>query len=474
MVSPSTPNSWAGKKLFERWVGTSNTVGQAFKQTEREVKNHFDSGDDGFGSYWVAEYNLYGDPKFGQVASMGSLGTFAEAETPPAQIDISIPPVQVTSLEGYDQVWIPGGGFTMENDMPQLPTYVVTIPIPEGWQVWNVTLVSKGDASIFEGLNIPAVHVVYDTTVLLQKASEEGYPEGVFPEKEYSWELTEGNLGHQSLVIRICPAKYNMLTAQLQSWELYTFAINSSRSAAVIRDAQIASRTLALEETLRVETRIDLTDQDRIDVFLDGVIRSCTTGKVVGGVAIQNMHIAGPTYTTVSWEVENVTSGAYALDLHLTDKEGRPIDHESVRFWVGRCHVNVTSVAVEPVNAVINGLVTVSFAVSSGSDTETHGRAFAWLMDDLGRKVLESSCNVTIAPAGSTHIRQGFALEDLQEGRYWIAVYAALNSEPSEIRYVQINIAEGTWLVPLAAGFLLLFRRGKGKAFEAKAAMMLR
>jgi len=461
MVSPTDINSWAAMRLLVRWVNTARTIGQAFKQVERDVTDHFGGLTYGeFGKFWVAEYNLYGDPKFGKAAGAGSLATLSAPENPQTEIEVQIPQLEISTQDGHHFVSLPGGGFTMEQGMPQLPTYVFTLTVPSGWKVNDVVLVGKRGESIFEGIDLPPLQVVNGSAGLALRSGEEGYPEGTYPSQLYSWNLVEGDLGQQTLVLHICPVTYNMLTARLVFWQEFSFQVNYSRSVATIAEAQADARVYRVGDEAKIEVSIDLNEGKEVEVVIYGSVRSCESAQPFNGTKLQKLIIRGRTYASVTWEVSGVQAGGYVLDLFLTDAEGNLLDSRAVRFWVGVPGTSMVSVSADPGIVAPNGSVTATVSLSNGGDLEGRGDAVVWIMDGLGATVAQSELNLTaIPPHSTTDLKHTFDLPGLADGEYWIGVWAMLEGVPAGSEYARFMVPESLPTIVCLAAIACLANR---------------
>ncbi len=461
MVSPTTVNSWAGKRLLSNWVDTPRTIGQAFKQTERDVTDHFGGVTHGeFGKFWVAEYNLYGDPKFGKVPEVGSLTSLSAPENPQTEIEVQIPQLEISMQDGHHIISLPGGGFTMEQGMPQLPTFVFTQTVPSGWKVNDVALVEKRGESISEGIGLPPLQVVNGSAGLAFGSGEEGYPEGIYPSGLYNWNVVEGDLGQQTLVIYICPVTYNMLTAQLVFWQEFSFQVNYSRSVATIAEAQTDTRVYGLGDEAKIEVSIDLNEGKEIEAVLYGSVRSSESAQPFDGTKLEKLVIRGRTYASLTWEVSGVQAGGYVLDLFLADAQGNLLDSRAVRFWVGVPGTSMVSVSANPEFVAPDGSVTATVSLLNDGDVQARGDGVVWIMDGLGRTVAQSELNLTaIPPHSTTSLEHTFDLSRLADGEYWIGVWAMVDGAPAGSEYARFMVPEFLPIAVCLAAIVLANRK---------------
>lgn len=205
-LSPIPHNSTAGKQFFQTW-DASETIGKAFTDLKRSLWSS-----DKWWQFWIAEYNLYGDPKYGAASSIVA----GVAPTIPAQplssLDVTIPDYTVSTREGLDYVEIPNGSLVLEEDKPQTPSYAVTVDYASGYKVQAVSLDTRSGLSSSSGLSLPKTVMDWasSSTALARAPADAGW----FPAKDYDWHVLDNADGSSRLVVTLYPFFYNAATTE--------------------------------------------------------------------------------------------------------------------------------------------------------------------------------------------------------------------------------------------------------------------
>ncbi len=456
MVSPTNINSWVGERFFENWVDTGRDLGQAFRKTERDVRNHFHGRRHGeFGDYWVAEYNFYGDPKFGAIPSTGSMASLAGGSGPPSEVIIDVPELQVEYDDGNHVLSIPGGTPNMEAGMPQLPVYTCTIPIPHQWIVNKVALESKREGLRLEGIELPPA-LVTNGSIALGSDPGSDYPEGIYPAVDFEWEVFEEHGNSRSLALTVFPVRYDMLTANLTFWDQFVFAINSSPKSVFLSDIEFDLVDQGEEETLWVEVEIDSIGER--EIILGGTVGPLGTGNRTGGFKLQNLEVSGKTFARMELELPEMESGGYMAEIMVMDLQGRVLDLRGARFWVGEWPVNVTGLEVTddiPPGACLNATI----GIENSGEVQLNGTARLWVLDDMGRETdIMTEQEVGIMPGELVLFNRSLDIGRLGEGRYFLAGCVSTRGRPSRHVYGEFLVAEEPLVVALAVLLLLAGR----------------
>ena len=457
MVSPNQLNDYASNKLFDNWIDTDRTLGEAFKETEKDVRNRYTNYEWGsFGKFWVAEYNYYGDPKFGSFGGISSPAELGDNPEPTTQLTVDIPDLVISSEGENDTVNLPGGIPNTRSGYPQVPAFSTSLPVPSGWRVVNLSLVSTAQPETYEDLNIPPAEVFIDGGGLGTLAS---YGEGWYPDTDFDWEVLEEE-GTQELVITVFPAAYNALIAQLRFTDRYDFHIHYAQSQLDLVDAYMESFTFAPGEEMNVEVEIENRSGEDVWAILEGTIRSCIGGDPIDGILLNQIDIKGRTLVSVNWSVGQVEDGGYALDLVLRDEMDNPVGSRTLRFWVSRSSLNITSMSIEPGSACPGGSVDVSVSLQNAGSSTVDGKEWFWVYDSEGKRVFESAGNITdIPPNTVTSFSRSIDLSGMHTGKYDVGYFAILNGQVLESRFASFSVGEMPPLLLLMVLFASLVTR---------------
>jgi hypothetical protein len=459
MVSPTNVNSWAGERFFENWIGTGRDLGEAFKRTERDVRTHFHGVTHGeFGDFWVAEYNLYGDPKFGAVGSTGSISGLAAGSEPPSELTIDVPDLEVDYGIGYHTLSIPGGTTTMEEGMPSLPVYTSTIDIPAGWTVQDVTLRSKRESLSFRNMDIPPTRVTNGSLSFPVEGHDAVYPEGVYPDSDFAWECFDDG-GATSLAITVFPVRYDMLTANLTFWDRYVFDIQCSRRSVLISEVALERGGYDTGDTLGVEVLLECPDGFGEEVILGGTVRAYSMGDEIDGFDLQHLQVSGPTYAEMVWQVAGIESGGYVAEIEIRDLDGVLLDSRGVRFWTGMSEVNITDIQVSPGQLPIGGTLNATMRLENSGDSGLSGTSWLWVLDHEGRETgIVVSGPIEVKPGEVITVAQPLDTDTLDFGSYHVVGRAMLGGTPTGYVSTEFSVPDSVLAAALVVFFLLIGR----------------
>ncbi len=157
-LSERGTNDYASKYFFRNW-SIDQSAGVALNNAKIAAWD-----DDGptydHGKLWAFEYQLYGDPKFGQLTGAKEVAaSFPNPTVPAAALQVNIPDYEVAHVDGYDRVSIPGGLLRLEAGCYEIPYWQVQLDYPKGTRVSTVTLSSLSSPVITTGLTPDHHHV---------------------------------------------------------------------------------------------------------------------------------------------------------------------------------------------------------------------------------------------------------------------------------------------------------------------------
>jgi hypothetical protein len=219
-----------------------------------------------------------------------------------------------------------------------------------------------------------------------------------------------------------------------------------------IVDAYMDSYTLSPGDDLSIEVEITSKSEEEVWTVLEGTIRTSMHPSPVDGVELQQIDVIGNTFVAIDWSVGQLDQGGYALDLVLRDEYGNPLDSRTLRFWVGRPSLNITSIQVDPGAVPAGGKVDVGVSLQNSGDLPVDGTAWIWIYNSLGRRVHESMENLTtIMPNVVASHTESIDLSGLDPGTYHVRYFAILDESPLESRLASFDISEGLVIIVLGA-----------------------
>ena len=354
-VSANWQNHDAGIAFFKSYWFPGRSVGEAFTLFERDVWPA-----SWLWKFWVSEYNIYGDPKFGVAVYGGTRGASSYGtrqftpSVPASKLVLEIPDYEVTNLYGIDYVTIPGGDLWLEIGDYQLPYYTKTLDFPVGYRVQDVLLKERSGLVTNSGLNLPVNNFVFeyeteDGGIEIIRSTKVPGTEGWFPEKEFDWEIIENTDGTSTLVLMIYPFYYNLGTTDVHFYKNYKFEIDYTESTVEITEANLDDNEYTPGEVVNVDVELYNSGSNTESVLLSAEIESYIAATFYDGLALKALDLQpGGTYVSLSWDTTGFDDGDYMVNLLVKDGLGDVLDTKLVKFRLGISQGEITDFSVEP------------------------------------------------------------------------------------------------------------------------------
>ncbi len=340
-ISNRPQNDFASKYFFRHWPA-DQSAGVAFNKARIAVWD-----DDGAtydnGKLWAYEYQLYGDPKFGQLTSAkpaaSSAAPIAPAPAMPvATLQVNVPDYVVEHVDGYDRVSLPGGMLRLEPGRYEVPYWQVTVDYPKGTRVSTVTLTSLATPVITTGL-----HLITTTYQMDCEGCAELPPPPLMDtaswvpplDPKYEWSIDVNTDGSTTLYLKVYPFFYNAASTDVQFYPDFTFNIDTYAVPISI----VALSTDATVYPLNGSGRIELLLQNtgaQADTFIDAAIVQPASGDVVSGLLLKSVHaLSGTASIDLPFDGTGIAAGQYALRVRVLDGEGRIMDSAMADVTLG-------------------------------------------------------------------------------------------------------------------------------------------
>ncbi|MBN2132630.1 MAG: hypothetical protein JW741_24225, partial [Sedimentisphaerales bacterium] len=340
-VSPGTENDASGPALLRNW-GPDETIGEALAAYKRDKV-----GDSNWWRFWVTEYNLYGDPKFGALGGGGAMMSAAaepEAPAPSAHADValtqaddispielSIPDYRVEPVGELDHVTIPEGDLIFEQGRPAVPYCAVTRHLEPGILVQDVRLVERGDLQTTDGLVLPLANCVPDLEGYIATEAVPTFA-GWFPTKTYDWNVVPNGDGSSTLRLRVYPFFYNRTTTEARFWRQFTFALETVASPVQVRALWTDKAIYEVGQTVTVGLKVESTG-DPADAVVNAVVRRYGTDEKLAGLLLESLDaLTGAASFSSDWDSANAAPGICYVDVTIADLAGRILERRTALF----------------------------------------------------------------------------------------------------------------------------------------------
>nr|QNO54193.1 Tol-Pal system protein TolB [Methanosarcinales archaeon ANME-1 ERB7] len=447
--SGRSANNDAGKKFFNRWIDSPKSLGQAFKETKRELGTSND-----YKRLWVLEYNLYGDPKYGSSASdsadsISSSTTLSQKASwqPISSFEVTVPDYEVTTIDGLDHVEIPDGQLLLVPDMSMVPYYVTSIDYTSGYEVDDVVLTERSGLTIATGLDLPIVSMDpgADGSEKLETPSESTGAEW-YPEEEYHWEVIENPNGSTTLLVMMYPFYYNPLTTDVEFYKNYKFEINYTTSNVEIAALRTDKDTYQQGDDVLVNLWLN-NSGDAQDVLVDAVVKAGGSGEIASGLLLQTLRgFEGIASFSPHWDSSGVDPGYYFVEVTLKDISGDVLDRTTEMFRLGISFGKITSFTATPECFDIGDEIEIEMAFENNGTVKITGTAVIRVLNSTGYATEEFRHNVTnLTPSGSVSFSDAWDTSGAEAvSSYTIIGYVLYDSRSTDPAAVTVrNIVMG-------------------------------
>jgi hypothetical protein len=423
--SPMSVNAVCGIDLYGGGI-TSDAAGKLLLNVKR---NYWDKGK--VYQFWSAEYNFYGDPKYG-----AGLNTLAGIElvqdtaaatpipTPPASLSVEVPMYEVNTIEDLDYAQIPGGAVWLEPGDYQIPYYSVVVPMPAGARVQDVTLAQKSDLQTAFGIRLPVA--VADKSCCadprLGAADAGNLP---FAGKDYAWKVVGNPDGSANLIIDMYPFVYNPLTAGVAFYRTYRFELQTSQSPLSITALEVPGAEHRLGEPALVNLTINNQGEPQ-DVAVNAVVKRAGGGDSVGGLLLRTLQdLAGAASFTAAWDSAGAAPGVYEVEVTLSDPQGSILEQRAVTFLLGVAGGELSDFSVTPARFDVGDVLRIAYSFQNTGDLPATGAITLRVSDSTGAPITQFIHELEgVEPGSTVGFSDEWASAGAPAGRYFFTLQA--------------------------------------------------
>jgi hypothetical protein len=406
----------------------------------KEVKRQFGGFE---GKYWSAEYNYYGDPKYGSSSTVGpSVSTAAGPVTAPVSTTVVVEDYEVVSINGEDHVEIPDGDALFEPGKPIVPIYATDIPYPAGYQVQDVILVERSGLVTTTGLHLPTYTVECDTALRAQPGSASAAQEiGWWPDSgPFDWHVSDMPDGSSILTLRLFPFRYDALTTDVEFYKQHRFEIQVITSALTIETLETDKHVYAQGDVVHLDFQLKNTGDAR-DVIVEVSARPENWEEAADGLLLENLEgLSGAAVFSTQWDSTGFEPGYTSIDVLIRDSQGHVLDRAMERFRLGIYAGEVTTFTVAPEAFEAGDTVDVSLVFSNTGTVPLTGTAIIQVQDGAGEVVEQFDHSFEdLAPGNSLSFDEGWDTTGIGLGTYQVIGYVSYDARITEPRIVVVS-----------------------------------
>jgi len=448
-ISYGEQNTEAGKWFFENWDDDED-IGTVFTQLER---NKWDNGTNW--KYWVWEYNLYGDPKFGKltITKEQKEPKWAKRQIPTPSLDVEIPDYVVTTRDNLDYVRIPDGDLWLEKDTYQVPFYSVSLDYPQGYRVQDVTLTNRSGLVTDTGLHLP-ITKMYRGAKGSNANRNSSPPQGWFPalDTQYEWRVVENPDKTTTLIITMYPFYYDGQTTDVQFYKNYSFAIDYISTDVRLAIVRTDKAAYPQGESVRIDMGVNNTGGAQ-DVIVSTILKPYGSDTMIDSLPLSTLkNLSGYATFSDQWDSTGFNPGYYAAEVTLKDTSGNVLDTKAHMFRLGISSGEVASLTGLPASFDPGDTITLSMNFKNTGTIPITGSAIIKVKDQSGTTIREFKHPVTgLIPTTSITFDDTWDTTNEQEGVYTILSYVLFDSKSSEAMTTTISSLSDGDVAPLGS-----------------------
>jgi hypothetical protein len=428
-------NNAAARNFFDRWIGSLDSVAKAFRDFKRDFNNRIGR------RYWIAEYNLYGDPKYGSIPAGATALSMPEITVsgPITSLEVVVPDYEITTTLGItDHVTIPGGGILLEPDQPVVPFYTVDVDYPSGYRVQDVILTGRSGLTTTTGLYLPGWTIAWDWATSGVSPLDSG--DGWWPEETFEWSIRENVDGSSTLVVTVYPFYYNPLTTNAEFYKNHSFDILVSSSTVEVTSLTTDENAYPQGDDVSIDLWLNNSGAAQ-DVIVQAVVKAAGSGEVVDGLLLHSLKaLTGMASFSSQWDSTGFEPGYYYVEAEVRDTAGNVLHRKLEQFRLGVCSGEVTTFTATPTFFDIGDTIDVSLVFSNAGTVPITGTAVIQVQDETGGIAQEFRHDVVnLAPASSIAFDDAWHTSGASEGPYRIVGYVLYDSRATSIEVVTVS-----------------------------------
>jgi hypothetical protein len=443
-------NSQASRGFLENW-NSGDSIGDTFYDLKKTKYSSAGKGTETllWWKMWLHQYNLYGDPKFG--ATTGDLvkaSTFATEtppnsaeetppnsteETPPISLEVEVPDYDVTTIEGFDYVEIPGGHLLLESGEYQIPYYSVSVDYPKGHRVQDVILIDRSGLVTDTGFKIP-ISVMSRNSSPDGERTYSGSSNSWIPDKKHEWQTIDNPDGSTTLVIAMFPFYYNPATTDVQFYKNYSFEISYVFSSVEITNLVTDSHDYEPGTTITINVGVDNLGEAQ-DVVINTFIIQYGSDEIVDSLASRTVdNLSRETSCLIEWNSTGVAPGYYYVEATANDVVGNLLDRETEMFRLGISSGEITGFSVTPELFDIGDSINIILAFSNTGTVNIKGTAVAEVQDKDGKVIKQFRHDFTdLTAADSVIFDDTWDTSGAVGGLYRIVGYVLYDAKSTDV-----------------------------------------
>jgi hypothetical protein len=464
-VSPVKKNMQMGLWFYKHDWSTSSeeAIGRAFIQLEKDFYDEWDYYD--WYKFWIAEYNYYGDPKFGasDPTPLDAAGVAMAPLTPTTSLNIQVPTYVVTpTVDGFDHVEIPDGRMILEEGLHEVPYWITSIDYAPGYRVQGVDLTLRSGQVLTTGLNLPVASMTHSALVA---PSADGFTQTLTLTEDdewfvpldqvYEWHVTQNPDGSSTLTIQVFPFHYQPATTNVEWYDTFDFEIDVISNTVAVDHFSLDKATYAPGDMVQAEMWLS-NGGDAQDLIMVPTIRNLVTNEVIDGEELDTLYDVSGAYSYYSfeWDSSGFEPGQYVLWVDVLDADGNLLYTTGEMFQLGSISAEVTAFDASHDFFQPGDDIDLSLTVSNTGHLPLDGEVII-MVQPSGVATATATFTHTVtglAPGAGLTFEPTWDTSGIDRGDYRILGYVKYESKATEIETIEVSSLRYVYLPLVVAG----------------------
>ena len=194
---------------------------------------------------------------------------------------------------------------------------------------------------------------------------------------KYAWEIETNSDGSTTLILKVFPFFYNVVSTDVQFYTDFTFDVATYPAPLSIVSLKTDKDTLPLNGDVTLNLVLANTGAPT-DTFVSAALRQIGNNALVAGLPLKAVHgLSGTASLAIEWNSAGVPAGNYQLIVDLLDDEGKVQDTASTELTVGVLQGELASLTAARTSFKPGQLVTATLVFSNTGDVAFPG--VAWI-----------------------------------------------------------------------------------------------
>jgi hypothetical protein len=294
-----------------------------------------------------------------------------------------------------------------------------------------VKLASRSEPETASGLRLPVVRVDPNRTepVVIKN--------GVYPEKEFDWQLNEIGDGSTALTISVYCFYYDPKSTDARFHRNYEFTVPYAKTDLAISSVELDKASFEPGEHVRAVIGTENQGGQHKVLVSATVIRAFGDEKLAEMPGEPKTLMRGSDSVVLDWTSGSVPAGDHVMEVVLRDSTGSLVDRERAPFSIGTARVELESLRAEPRVFRLGGNVVASLDYRNSGSLPLSGLAVIEVRAGDSLVASFSDAFALLEPRASRHVEDTWSTRSATHGTVYTIMgyvsYAGTSTLPEKV-----------------------------------------